>query len=285
MVTNPAARDAWRRWVSYLVSRYGAFPNVMFQMGNEPPGDGCRLGGARWGEFDTFTSKTVKSTAVYDVLYSSGAPVGGGVHQGDYNTYHPTTPGYSAAKFYSPTKGKPHHNEEIKAYSGGGDVTPWTNGARYVKFASFVAGGHASALVMWTADVMMVEYKKSSISLHNFVRPVLGDLFSLKVDDAFIVESPAEFCKGLASEEHFMLYMQKGRGRAKGANAPLGAQLVLKVPNGDARVYWFDPVAGRYAPPKTITVTDGILRLDPPEFTDDCALRISLVPPATPKKR
>lgn len=281
LVTNPKGTEAWELWVTYLVSRYSAFSNVSFQMGNEPPGNGCKLGSAKWGEFDKLTMDLVKEVAAYPVLYSSGAPVGGGVHQGDYRTFHPTHEKFAASSFYVEGQDdRPFHNEEILAHNGR-NTSEWLLGCRYVKFTSFIAGGHGSALVMWNGggwQTAMAGYKESSVSVYNFIGPLLDDLFTLKPDNSFIDTAPAEWAKGMKSDRHFLVYMQRIDQNRNQRIQPLPSKLILKLPDGDAEVHWFDPVKGRYLRGQRARIQGGGLELTPPDSCkDDFALRITYV--------
>ncbi|HHN47170.1 MAG TPA: DUF5060 domain-containing protein [Planctomycetes bacterium] len=283
MVTNAGAVDAWKRWVRYIVSRYSAYNNVHFQMGNEPPGDGYRLGQDRWKEFDRMTMETVKEAASYPVLYASGAPVGTGqLDQADYDVDHHNNRKFGAAScfFIKRNRQVPYHVEEIEAYNGrNGDE--WVTNCRYLKFVTFVQGAYASALVMWRwrlpgRDSRIMEgFLASSRALHAFVEPVLPELFELNPDDGFIETAPAEIARGLRSEKRFIVYLQKRDKNSR--NAPLPEELVLKLPDGRAVVEWFDTQSGKYLPALRSTVKDGKLAMRPPAtFNDDIALRVTV---------
>ncbi len=283
MLENATARDAWQRWVRYLVSRYGAFNNVHFQMGNEPPGDGYTLGQEKWKAFDRWTMETVKQTAGRSILYCSGAPVGcKPLDQGDYDCLHPTHTGLGGVSsfIFERRRPVPCLIEEIKAYVGK-NKAEWVPACRYMKFGAFAQGAYASTLVMWSwkhHDDALDQYYASTVALRRFVDPVADDLFELRPDDSFIAAAPAEIAKGIRSPRHAIVYMQKDDGNTE-AGPPATKDLRLSLPDGEVTVHWFDPIAGRYLEPARRTVSGGVLSLRPPEaYVDDFAVRVTYEP-------
>lgn len=283
VINNKIARIAWSSWVRYLTSRYGAFSNVHFQMGNEPPGDWYERPEDEWKAMDKETMDSIKRTAGYPVLYSSGAPVGTNqLLQADYDVEHANPRGLGGAScyIYKRPRKLPFHIEEIEAYNGQ-NKDLWLANCRYEKFACFAQGFYASALVMWSwkkSDDTLDRYHASTLSIMAFVDPVLNDLFDFAPDNTIIAGAPAEVALSLVSKKHAMVYMQKDDPNIKPAAdaKPLPATLLLKLPDGSVTVNWFDPSTGKYLAPIPAEIKNGALELTPPAiYTDDIALRIS----------
>ena len=284
MTTNPVAREAWEKWVTYLTRRYSAFDNVLFQMGNEPPGDGYKLGFDAWKAFDRWTMDIVKSSSARPILYTSGAPVGTAqLNQADYDVDHHNNRKFGAMScfFIKRNRELPYHVEEIEAYNGK-NKDEWLKNCRYLKFAMFAQGGYASALVMWgwkdnrdgTGDAW-TRYMQSTKSLAEYVKPALPNLFDLKPDDSIIAQIPGELAKCIRSDNEVFVYFQKRDKNSK--MEPLPDQLILKLSDGKAVVNWFDPSAGKYSSAQPAAIKDGVLRLTPPiEYVDDFAVWVSI---------
>ncbi|MFH1377774.1 MAG: PKD domain-containing protein, partial [Planctomycetota bacterium] len=289
MVTHPVANDAWGKWVRYIVGRYGAYNNVQFQMGNEPPGDGSDLTQQQWNDFDLATMNLVKESAAYDVLYASGGPVGiGQPLQADYDVAHHTRH-YSSGRAgiscftFNHLRNLPYVIEEIPTVPPN-TAQPWVEGCRYTMFAAFAQGGYGGTLIMWSwkdstwpdNNDRINGYYASSTSLMTFADPVIDVLYDFEPDNSFIVSIPGEIGVGMKSDDQWIVYFQKDDFNTSELPSPSATQLSLAIPNGHVTVHWFDPVAGAYLTPETHEATGGLLVITPPSaYVDDFAVRVT----------
>ena len=240
-----AMEDWVSHWISFIEERFSAFPNHLITVSQHSWSSGGKLDTLwNWPGIDVISVHEMEGTK-----FALGR---------DYTREHFLK--YWESDYLKPIVMNEVNFGDMRSHPKGG-TRGWVEERQHF-WAAFTSGGHAarSDFQPFTDTYPSLD---SCLHLANFVRQVR---FWEMTPLADLVLGCDGVCYSLGSDEEFVVYIRTKR-------AGEDRKVKLKLPQGDYKARWYDPVQGDFLA-DTEVVSGGVIELRMPKAAMDIVLYV-----------